>query len=295
MHSKYIIATSHFVLLTFIAFSLTACLGKYYPKDFRTDKSNQTNATGTMKPYTVNGKTYYPTVVGVGETATGIASWYGPGFHGKTTSNGETYNQNAFTAAHKTLPMNTIVSVTNLDNGRKTTVRINDRGPFVDNRVIDVSKAAATRLDMLKSGTAPVKLEVIGFDSPNEVPSSLPESDAIAQAEVIEGISADQNLSIQVKEQNLSSIVQNIDIKELDLGSAIEGGGFMVQIGAFKSKDNAEEVARRYQSYRGYSTKIKQSSRDGLNRVYLKGFKSESEAKDFVRSGAFEGAFVVRE
>lgn len=295
MHSRNIIRATHFALLTFIALSLTACLGKYYPKDFRTDKSNQTNATGTMKPYTVNGKTYYPTVVGVGETATGIASWYGPGFHGKTTSNGETYNQNAFTAAHKTLPMNTIVSVTNLDNGRKTTVRINDRGPFVDNRVIDVSKAAATRLDMLKSGTAPVKLEVIGFDSPNETPSSLPETDTIAQAEVIEGISAEQNLSIQAKEQNLSSIAQSIDIKELDLGSAIEGGGFMVQIGAFKSKSNAEEVASRYQSYRGYSTKIKQSSRDGLNRVYLKGFKSESEAKDFVRSGAFEGAFVVRE
>lgn len=295
MHSRNIIRATHFALLTFIALSLTACLGKYYPKDFRTDKSNQTNATGTMKPYTVNGKTYYPTVVGVGETATGIASWYGPGFHGKTTSNGETYNQNAFTAAHKTLPMNTIVSVTNLDNGRKTTVRINDRGPFVDNRVIDVSKAVATRLDMLKSGTAPVKLEVIGFDSPNETPSSLPETDTIAQAEVIEGISAEQNLSIQAKEQNLSSIAQSIDIKELDLGSAIEGGGFMVQIGAFKSKSNAEEVASRYQSYRGYSTKIKQSSRDGLNRVYLKGFKSESEAKDFVRSGAFEGAFVVRE
>lgn len=295
MHSRNIIRATHFALLTFIALSLTACLGKYYPKDFRTDKSNQTNATGTMKPYTVNGKTYYPTVVGVGETATGIASWYGPGFHGKTTSNGETYNQNAFTAAHKTLPMNTIVSVTNLDNGRKTTVRINDRGPFVDNRVIDVSKAAATRLDMLKSGTAPVKLEVIGFDSPNETPSSLPETETIAQAEVIEGISAEQNLSIQAKEQNLSSIAQSIDIKELDLGSAIEGGGFMVQIGAFKSKSNAEEVASRYQSYRGYSTKIKQSSRDGLNRVYLKGFKSESEAKDFVRSGAFEGAFVVRE
>ncbi|MCW4449400.1 septal ring lytic transglycosylase RlpA family protein, partial [Campylobacter jejuni] len=88
---------------------------------------------GTMKPYTINGKTYYPTVVAVGETADGIASWYGPGFHGKKTSNGETYNQNALTAAHKTLPMNTIL-VTNLNNNRQVTVRVNDRGPFVNNR-----------------------------------------------------------------------------------------------------------------------------------------------------------------
>lgn len=294
MRNKNIIKALHFALLGFMALGIAGCLGKYYPKDFRTDKSNQTNATGTMKPYTVNGKTYYPTVVGVGETATGIASWYGPGFHGKKTSNGEIYNQNAFTAAHKTLPMNTIVSVTNLDNGRKTTVRINDRGPFKDNRIIDVSKAAATRLDMLQSGTVPVKLEVIGFDSSGEAADTADIAD-IATAEIIEGISAEQNLSAtsQNVEQNLSSIAQNIDIAALS--SASSGSGFMVQIGAFKSKDNADDVSSRYQSYKGYTTMTRQSSRDGLYRVFLKGFKSESEAKELVRSGAFEGAFVVKE
>lgn len=296
MRNKNIIKALHFALLGFMALGIAGCLGKNYPKDFRTDKSNQTNATGTMKPYTVNGKTYYPTVVGVGETATGIASWYGPGFHGKKTSNGEIYNQNAFTAAHKTLPMNTIVSVTNLDNGRKTTVRINDRGPFKDNRIIDVSKAAATRLDMLQSGTVPVKLEVIGFDSSGEAADTADIADiTIPQAQIIEGISAEQNLSAtsQNVEQNLSSIAQNIDIAALS--SASSGSGFMVQIGAFKSKDNADDVSSRYQSYKGYTTMTRQSSRDGLYRVFLKGFKSESEAKELVRSGAFEGAFVVKE
>lgn len=300
MRNNNIIKALHFALLGFMALGIVGCLGKYYPKDFRTDKSNQTNATGTMKPYTVNGKTYYPTVVGVGETATGIASWYGPGFHGKKTSNGEIYNQNAFTAAHKTLPMNTIVSVTNLDNGRKTTVRINDRGPFKDNRIIDVSKAAATRLDMLQSGTVPVKLEVIGFDSSGETADTTDTADtAIPQAEIIEGISAEQNLSeaSQNVEQNLSSIAQNIDIAALSptISSSSGGSGFMVQIGAFKSKANAEEVSSRYQSYKGYTTMMRQSSRDGLYRVFLKGFKSEKEAKELVRSGAFEGAFVVEE
>lgn len=286
MHTKSIFLVSKFTLLAFVVFGIAGCLGKYYPKDFRTDKSNKTNATGTMKPYTVNGKTYYPTVVGVGETATGVASWYGPGFHGKTTSNGETYNQNAFTAAHKTLPMNTIISVTNLDNGRKTTVRINDRGPFVDNRILDVSKAAATRLDMLQSGTAPVKLEVIGFDSSNE---------SLAASNVSISPIVEANVSEVSTEQNLSTIAKNVNIEELISTGEIQGGGFMVQIGAFKLEENAQNTAQRYKSYQGYTTTTRQSSRDGLTRVFLKGFKSEQEAKDFVNSGAFKGAFVVRE
>lgn len=297
MHHKKLISALQVISLAFIAFVLAGCIGKNYPKDFRTDKTNQTNATGTMKPYTVNGKTYYPTVVGVGETATGVASWYGPGFHGKTTSNGEAYNQNAFTAAHKTLPMNTIVSVTNLDNGRKTTVRINDRGPFVDNRIIDLSKAAATRLDMLQTGTAPVKLEVVGFDSSNQSTSNasspnLPNANALAEASVSEGFG--ESTTDNTGEQNASKI-GGVSVSEFISQSEVQGGGFMVQIGAFKVKANAEEIAEHYKNYQGYTTTTRLSARDGLTRVFLKGFKSEAEAKDFVRSGAFKGAFVVRE
>jgi rare lipoprotein A len=90
----------------------------------------------------------------------GTASWYGPGFHGKKTASGEFYDSGALTAAHKTLPLGTIVTVVNKDNGRKTTVRINDRGPYVSGRIIDVSKAAAQQLGMMQTGTAPVKLLV---------------------------------------------------------------------------------------------------------------------------------------
>lgn len=92
----------------------------------------------------------------------GVASWYGPGFHGKKTANGERYNQRRMTAAHKTLPFNTEVKVTNLDNGRSVVVRINDRGPYVDDRIIDLSKKAARKLGMLQTGTARVRLVARG-------------------------------------------------------------------------------------------------------------------------------------
>jgi rare lipoprotein A len=91
----------------------------------------------------------------------GIASWYGPNFHGKLTSNGERYNMNDYTAAHKTLPFNTMVRVDNVENGKSVVVRINDRGPYIDNRIIDLSRRAAQQIDMIGSGTASVRLMVV--------------------------------------------------------------------------------------------------------------------------------------
>lgn len=90
----------------------------------------------------------------------GLASWYGHQFHGKKTANGETYNMHAPTAAHKTLPMNSLVEVTNLNNGKRTIVRINDRGPFVDKRIIDLSLGAARAIDMVGEGIVPVRVLV---------------------------------------------------------------------------------------------------------------------------------------
>lgn len=92
----------------------------------------------------------------------GVASWYGPGFHGKPTTSGEIYDQHQLTAAHQTLPLGTRVAVTNLGNGRSVEVRINDRGPFVDGRVIDLSYAAGRALDLIGPGTAPVRITVLG-------------------------------------------------------------------------------------------------------------------------------------
>lgn len=92
-------------------------------------------------------------------TQVGRASWYGPGFHGRTTASGDAFNQNALTAAHRKLPLGSTVQVTNLQNGRSVTVTINDRGPYVRGRVIDLSRAAARDLGITRTGTAKVKIE----------------------------------------------------------------------------------------------------------------------------------------
>ncbi len=97
----------------------------------------------------------------------GMASWYGPNFHGKLTANGETYDMNGFTAAHRTLPFNTEVLVENLDNGKTVKVRINDRGPFAKERVIDLSKSAASKVDMIGPGTARVRIYLTKGDIEN--------------------------------------------------------------------------------------------------------------------------------
>ncbi|MDZ7658350.1 septal ring lytic transglycosylase RlpA family protein [Fodinibius sp.] len=103
----------------------------------------------------------------------GVASWYGPNFDGKLTANGETYDMYGLTAAHRTLPFNTVVKVKNLNNGKSVAVRINDRGPYAKNRVIDLSKKAADKIDMLGPGTAPVELILLEGDLKNSRVTNL--------------------------------------------------------------------------------------------------------------------------
>ena len=98
----------------------------------------------------------------------GIASWYGDPFHGERTSNGEVYDMHAMTAAHRTLPFHTVIRVHNLDNGKKVQIRINDRGPFVKGRIIDLSLAAAREIDMVGPGTAKVQLEILRIEAVTE-------------------------------------------------------------------------------------------------------------------------------
>ncbi len=108
-----------------------------------------------------------------GAVQDGIASWYGPGFHGRRTSSRETYDQYDFTAAHRTLPLGTWALVTNMDNGRTVKVYVNDRGPYVDGRVIDMSYGAARALGMIETGTCPVRIVVLGTEPPDEPRSVL--------------------------------------------------------------------------------------------------------------------------
>ncbi len=115
----------------------------------------------SQRPYIINRKKYYPIPSAKGFRQKGIASWYGSGFHGRKTSNGEIYNMHTNTAAHKTLPMDTMILVKNLENNRELVVRINDRGPFVYGRIIDLSYSAAKKLGILKKGTARVLITAL--------------------------------------------------------------------------------------------------------------------------------------
>ena len=159
-----------FLLIIFFSFlssctsvELAANLGKkvFLKKDL-TDKSNGIYKIGN--PYVVDGKRYYPKK-DLNYDEKGIASWYGPKFHGKLTANGEIFNQYKLTAAHKTLPIPSAVKVTNLKNNKSLIVRINDRGPFVNDRIIDLSYQSAKKLNLLKSGTGFVRVQLLRSES----------------------------------------------------------------------------------------------------------------------------------
>jgi rare lipoprotein A len=153
--------------IAFAAMSLAGCAETTLVTNgskIATEDSNAVPPYKLGKPYQIDGAWYYPKV-DYDYNETGIASWYGPNFHGKSTANGEVFDQNAMTAAHKTLPMPTVVRVTNLENGRSIEVRINDRGPFKNNRVIDLTKRGAQLLGFEGQGTARVRVQVMKEDS----------------------------------------------------------------------------------------------------------------------------------
>jgi rare lipoprotein A len=146
-----------FVMCCLLAAS--ACV----PKKTVVTQPPESKLKAYQKPYTVFGQRYEPLQTHAGFVQTGIASWYGPDFHGKKTSNGETYDMHAMTAAHKTLPLGVFVKVQNRDNGHEAVVRVNDRGPFVKGRIIDLSYSAAKVLGVDIVGTAPVRIEALGY------------------------------------------------------------------------------------------------------------------------------------
>ena len=174
---------------------------------------------GNPKSYVVFNKRYYVMDSSKGYVEKGIASWYGTKFHGKRTSNGETYDMYAMTAAHKNLPLPTYVKVTNLNNGRQVIVKVNDRGPFHENRIIDLSYAAALKLDIVRSGTGLVEVRAIDPDQ------SIP-SDYGAPAQVIP--------------------VSN------------DNSGFYIQVGSFSELGNAETLRQRLGPLGEHLVKISQ-------------------------------------
>src|SRR5262245_10855995 len=165
---------------------------------------------------------------------TGIASWYGPGFHGKTTASGEIYNQHDLTAAHQTLPLGTRVMVTNLENGSATEVMINDRGPFAKNRIIDLSYAAAQSIDMIGPGTALVRVDVMS--SPTPLQSIRPSLDYTLQL----GSFAQLENARELRERIAKSFA-GVTITPLYAKDAVF---YRVHLGTFANRGAAEAQAR---------------------------------------------------
>lgn len=164
--SRMRISTLLSVLLA--GFVLGACsnhVDRYDRPSGSYGKSNLPSGNGgyrkTGKPYQIAGRTYVPLESAYGYDETGVGSWYGRDFHGKLTANGENYDMHALSAAHKTLPLPTLVRVTNLENNRSVVVRVNDRGPFVKERIIDLSYAAAHALGYDQQGTARVRVQAL--------------------------------------------------------------------------------------------------------------------------------------
>jgi len=174
-----------------------------------------------------------------------VASYYADKYHGRKTSNGETFNMYDMTAAHKTLPFNTKVKVTNLSNGKSVIVRINDRGPFVKGREIDLSKGAAVKIGMIKSGTAKVSLEIVGGDN--------------------------------VVQNQESSQDQNAGAKAGAKGQSLAASGYdrwNIQLGAFSSKKNASIFVADAQAA-GFKHLAYQTTKSGVVRVIIKDLPTE--------------------
>ncbi len=211
----------------------------------------QRTLAGNRSPYTVLGKTYHVLPTEEGYSERGVASWYGEKFHGHKTSNGEVFDMYLASAAHKSLPIPSFLRVTNLDNNRSIIVRVNDRGPFHGERLIDLSYAAALKLDYADRGTARVQLEAI-------VPN---------------GIYSDKLQSSEIASNNIV------------LASA-GGGERYLQVGAFAEMAAAQDVSNRLREITGYPVFIRsvQSGASGmLHRVRVGPF---SDPRDIEQTSA---------
>ena len=286
------------------SFLFTGCSTKQtydyssYRKDTGDKSINNSEAMhrATMRPYNVFGIRYYPFVANVGDQFDGIASWYGPDFHAKKTSNGEIYNMYAMTAAHKTLPMNTVVRVDNLDNGRSTIVRINDRGPFVAGRIIDLSNKAAHEIDMVRKGTARVKVTVLGYNgliddknAPNV--NSIEQKPEVEKIEVIEDDVVATNINTNIGMVSAPITTSKSSSKESSKSSS--GGKFSIQVGAFSLQAGASKTVDEYKA-KCPSKKIEYVENGGIYRVYIRGFSSYDDGQNFKAKNSLTNAIVVQ-
>ncbi len=234
---------------------ITGCAikGRYYqqqdsapkvvPKNVTTQDvvpKYESYASANMRPYTIRGIRYQPLKTGKGFSDSGHASWYGQKFHGHLTANGEIYDMYQMSAAHKTLPLPSFVRVTNLINGKQVVVRVNDRGPFHSGRVIDLSYAAALKLDVLENGFADVKLDVIHVDQTGKVtvgrfPTILNEDKNKVNRQVFIQVAALQNRKqINKLASGLKTLYQR------PFTTRFEKGIYKLHLGPMQNEDDAD-------------------------------------------------------
>ena len=210
---------------------------------------------GNPPYYEVNDRLYHTLSSSAGYVERGIASWYGTKFHGRRTSSGEPYDLYAVTAAHKTLPLPSYVLVTNLNNGRNLVVRVNDRGPFHDERIIDLSYAAAGKLGVLPTGTARVEVRAIqpGEQLPSLVarvgeapPYEIPVEPGRAPMPLVASADSQPPVGIEADAAPVKEAVEEISPPApLPVSKPADTGRVYLQVGVFKSRANAERLRDR--------------------------------------------------
>ena len=197
---------------------------------------------GNPESYVVYGKRYYTLKTSHGFKQKGVASWYGKKFHGRRTSSGETYDMYQMTAAHKTLPLPTYVEVINLENNLRTVVKVNDRGPFHDNRIIDLSYAAARKLGVVEKGTAMVQVRAVS--SPGELSKTRSASTSSKQDASIYlqiGAFSDRDNAERLRRQVAKVLKQSVRISSADVSNR---SVYRVQVGPIANVGGADRVVQ---------------------------------------------------
>jgi len=262
------------------------------------------------KPYEVMGQWYYPVSSSDGYREKGIASWYGKDFHAKDTANGERYNMYDYTAAHKTLPLPTYVRVTNLQNGKSIVVRVNDRGPFVAGRVIDLSYASAVALNIDVQGTAPVLLEALPIDGSPLQPAETRwvaedkvntaadtnfnserfTDSVVAKAEQADGATVETPAIASAEDLPTPTPPKPGLVQEID-GVTVGHVQVYIQTGAFTNYDNALAQLKNVQAY--FTAELQEATINGktFHRVRI-GPVADVDEADKVLTKVLENGFT---
>jgi rare lipoprotein A len=261
---------------------------------------------GTEKPYQIRGIWYYPKA-DPNYDEKGIGSWYGEQFHNRRTANGELFDMDLPSAAHKTLPLPSIVEVTNLDNGRKLKVRVNDRGPFIDGRIIDLSKAAADQLGYQRSGVARVRVRYVGpagktpFDERRVIAAAPPPSEPryvpAPKARVYAGLPPAQPAYDDPPPPKAAEPDYSPPIPVIAAPPASVAANYRIQAGSFANRDNAERAVSQLSGAGQASIESVERDQGTLYRVVVDAGTDEGAAfgvRDRVAALGFSDATVLR-